>query len=172
MHRLATIIIAVATIAAACGSEDDGSPALEQAFLDAMSEQGVPDEAAQCLLDELEAEGYSATDLAIMGLSEDEPPPEMLTAIFRCGEELLDDRAFGGDPDDDSDGPSDTADAYGDDPFLDDLHDACTAGDMQACDDLYWQSPIGSEYEAFAATCGERSELSLFGDCAEEFGSG
>ena len=43
---------------------------------------------------------------------------------------------------------------------------------MQACDDLYWQSPIDSEYEAFAVTCGERSEVSLLGDCAEEFGSG
>jgi hypothetical protein len=43
------------------------------------------------------------------------------------------------------------------DPALDDLYDACAAGDMQACDDLYRQSPVGSEYESFGDTCGNRT---------------
>jgi len=30
------------------------------------------------------------------------------------------------------------------------------AGDA-ACDDLYWQSPLGSEYESFGASCAGRS---------------
>ena len=38
----------------------------------------------------------------------------------------------------------------GDDPDLDALWFACGAGDYDACDDLYWDSPLGSEYEAFA----------------------
>lgn len=46
------------------------------------------------------------------------------------------------------------ADAYGDDPHLDALWDSCAGGDMAACDDLYMDSPWGSEYEEFANNCG------------------
>ena len=59
---------------------------------------------------------------------------------------------------------------YGDDPFLDALHDDCAAGDMRACDDLYWSSPIGSEYEAFGDTCGDTVMSGQFGRCEEESG--
>lgn len=51
---------------------------------------------------------------------------------------------------------SDEANAYGDDPALDALWDDCDGGDLAACDQLFWDSPIGSEYEAFGNTCGER----------------
>lgn len=51
-----------------------------------------------------------------------------------------------------------TGGAYGDDPVLDALWDACAAEDMQACDDLYFDSPSGSEYEDFGDTCGGRTE--------------
>ncbi|MCL3860599.1 hypothetical protein [Actinotalea sp. K2] len=51
-----------------------------------------------------------------------------------------------------------TADGYGDDPVLDVLWDACAAGDGQACDDLYFDSPWGSQYEEFGDTCGGREE--------------
>jgi len=44
------------------------------------------------------------------------------------------------------DGP----DQYGDDPEFDALWDLCEAGDYEACEDLYWNSPLNSEYEAFA----------------------
>jgi len=39
---------------------------------------------------------------------------------------------------------------YGDDPELDALYDACGAGDADACSELYWDAPSGSEYEDFA----------------------
>jgi len=45
---------------------------------------------------------------------------------------------------------------YGDDPELDALYDACADGDGGACDDLYYQSPFGSDYEEFGNTCGGR----------------
>ena len=45
---------------------------------------------------------------------------------------------------------------YGDDPYLDNLYDQCAAGDNQACDDLFWQSPSDSEYEEFGLNCGGR----------------
>jgi hypothetical protein len=38
----------------------------------------------------------------------------------------------------------------GDDPELDALWYACAADDYDACLDLFWDSPLGSEYEAFA----------------------
>lgn len=43
---------------------------------------------------------------------------------------------------------------YGDDPDLDVLWDFCEVGDWLSCDDLYLESPVGSEYEYFGATCG------------------
>lgn len=46
-------------------------------------------------------------------------------------------------------------DTYGDDPRLDELWDACAAGDMVACDDLFWESPYGSDYERFGDSCGD-----------------
>jgi hypothetical protein len=42
-----------------------------------------------------------------------------------------------------------TPGAYGSDPRLDGLYDECAAGDGKACEDLYWESPANSEYEAF-----------------------
>lgn len=47
---------------------------------------------------------------------------------------------------------------YGDDSGLDGLWDECEAGDLQACDDLYFSAGWGSEYEEFGGTCGERSD--------------
>jgi hypothetical protein len=42
------------------------------------------------------------------------------------------------------------------DAQFDDLAGQCFEGDMQACDDLYLQTPVGSEYEAYGDTCGAR----------------
>ncbi len=38
---------------------------------------------------------------------------------------------------------------YGSDAYLDGLYDECEAGDAVACEDLYMESPVGSEYEAY-----------------------
>lgn len=46
--------------------------------------------------------------------------------------------------------------SYGDDTELDRLYDACAGGDGWACDELYWESPLNSEYEEFGDTCGFR----------------
>ena len=44
----------------------------------------------------------------------------------------------------------------GDDPAMDALAQDCFDGDMQACDDLFMQSPAGSEYEDYGDTCAGR----------------
>ena len=49
-----------------------------------------------------------------------------------------------------------TGDSYGDNATLDALWDACTAENWQACDDLYMQSDVGSGYEAYGDTCGNK----------------
>ncbi|MGZ4785927.1 MAG: hypothetical protein ACXV5S_09655 [Acidimicrobiales bacterium] len=46
---------------------------------------------------------------------------------------------------------------HGDDPTLDALYDQCALGSGQACDDLFDRSPVGSAYETFAITCGNRT---------------
>ncbi len=48
------------------------------------------------------------------------------------------------------------ADEYGDDPDLDLFWDACELGEMVSCDDLFRYSPLGTEYERFGDTCGDR----------------
>lgn len=55
--------------------------------------------------------------------------------------------------------------AYGDDAHLDTLWDACTVGDAASCEALYYDSPIGSQYEAWGATCGG---LTTGGGCQQE----
>ncbi len=45
---------------------------------------------------------------------------------------------------------------FGDDGGLDELWLACEAGSGLACDHLFAQSPIGSQYERFGVSCGER----------------
>lgn len=39
---------------------------------------------------------------------------------------------------------------YGSDPVLDRLQDECADGNERSCLDLFWDSPIDSEYEAYA----------------------
>ena len=56
---------------------------------------------------------------------------------------------------------------FGDDPELDALYTACGAGDWEACDDLYWQAPRGTEYWDFGDTCGGAWEASTTTLCVE-----
>jgi hypothetical protein len=44
----------------------------------------------------------------------------------------------------------------GPDPVLDAYADRCFAGELKACDDLYYESPPMSDYEEYAVTCGGR----------------
>ncbi|MGF1666194.1 MAG: hypothetical protein ACFCVC_07950 [Acidimicrobiia bacterium] len=62
-----------------------------------------------------------------------------------------------------SDGPM----AYGDDPNLDTLWDACEAGDTFSCDSLSGSAPVASEYATFGATCGGASENDTPKSCSD-----
>lgn len=45
----------------------------------------------------------------------------------------------------------------GDDPEYDELYRSCGQGWGSACDDLFERAVVGSDYEAFAASCGGRT---------------
>jgi hypothetical protein len=47
---------------------------------------------------------------------------------------------------------------HGQDPVLDALWARCAVGYGAACDALFAQAPVGSQYESFALTCGGRTE--------------
>jgi len=47
-------------------------------------------------------------------------------------------------------------DGLGDDPELDEYAEECYDGDMEACDDLYKESPRSSAYELYGGTCAGR----------------
>lgn len=57
--------------------------------------------------------------------------------------------------------------SFGSDAALDLLWGECETGSMEACDDLYMASPIGSDYEAFGAACGGRGDAN--GECVTRF---
>jgi hypothetical protein len=129
-----------------------GSDALLDLFIEGvMSESDLTEEQARCFSEEflngdvdltelMEDPEAMATDPEVMGLFLD---------IFETCE--IDMGAMGGGTDSFGSGES-----YGDDPELDALWDACEEGDGEACDDLFFQSPIGSEYEEYGTTCGNR----------------
>jgi len=54
---------------------------------------------------------------------------------------------------------------YGDDVRFDYLWEECELGDGRACDRLWSEAPIGSDYEYFGVTCGKRFDVL---DCSEE----
>ena len=47
-------------------------------------------------------------------------------------------------------------DAAEDDPVLDQYAQSCYDGDMTACDTLYNESEVGSDYETYGGTCAGR----------------
>ena len=180
MYRFTIALSALVLFAAACGGSDsDSNPDsnendsestrtyedlsfLEKSFVDGVTEGGGTEAAGICMLDAFEDAGIDASELA--DLADEEPSADVLAAIFSCTAELLEGDLFGGD------GVFGDADTYGDDPDLDALWDDCDAGDDVACDDLYLRSPIGSDYESFGSTCGERESIDQFGNCSLDDG--
>ena len=60
-------------------------------------------------------------------------------------------------------------DGLGDDPELDALAQDCFDGDFSACDQLFFESPVDSDYEAYGDSCGGRNEpaglcVNIYGD--------
>jgi hypothetical protein len=56
-----------------------------------------------------------------------------------------------------------SAEDPGDNDGCDALYDACDDGDMHACNDLYFAASIGTQYEEFGGTCGDRIQGGIAG---------
>lgn len=54
----------------------------------------------------------------------------------------------------------------GDSPAFEALAEGCFDGDMAACDVLWLESPIDSDFEAYGATCGGREDDEDPGECS------
>ena len=130
----------------ACGSNSDRLEDLIRA-----AEPSVEDDTVDCIIDELDARGISASDISDAAEGGGTIPRGAQAAFGAC----IPPSAGGTSP---SDQPVDT---YGSDPTLDALWDDCAEGDGAACDYLYFRSPIGSDYESFGDTCGRRFESSI-----------
>ena len=97
-----------------------------------------------------------AAALVVGGVSED-------------GDESRDDGLFGsGTGVDAGPIPVDESDSEYD-PDFHELAEDCQDGDLDACDSLYLQTPVGSDYEQYGQTCGGRTDEEFYGTCAEEF---
>lgn len=55
----------------------------------------------------------------------------------------------------------------GPDPVLDDYAQQCFDGELQSCDDILYESPPLSAYEAYGATCGGRVKEYTVASCTE-----
>lgn len=62
----------------------------------------------------------------------------------------IDDSDFGDDLEPDSSDSDLPPESYGDDPELDRLQDSCLGGDEDACNELFFDAPSGSQYESIA----------------------
>jgi hypothetical protein len=175
MTRIIVVLATFAVLITACGS-DEGD------FRDQLKAQdpSITDETVDCILAELDAVGLSVDDISDDAIGEGPLPAGAQDAMLAC---VLSDTGDAGSsssesgatdgtaPETDTESPEGDSDSgvagrYGTDPDLDALWDACDAGDGAACDDLYFQSAIDTEYEEFGDTCGHRFDQSP-GYCAE-----
>lgn len=74
-----------------------------------------------------------------------------------------------GSSDDSGDGSGDDSEDTSLEDFADDV-EACEDGDMEVCDQLFLETPAGSEAETVGATCGGRSDTEIPTQCESEFG--
>lgn len=128
-------------------------------------ELGVTVDQAMCLLDDDGA--FMQLMLAGDSLAEDDLDnvmTQMMAAFVDCGIDLGDmiDDALTGDAGDSS------IDVSGDDYSIDltEVRADCAAGDLEACDTLFFQSEVGSDDEDFGATCGGTTDGSTAGTCS------
>ncbi len=150
------------------GRSVDDLSAIERGMVQGMMQDGASEEGALCVVNAIQDQDIDLGQLLRAGENVDEVmTPEMMTVVFSCMDELFDSNSFAfGDFRDDANSDGST---YGDNPELDALWDACGGGDGAACDELYWISPIGSDYEDYGNTCGDRVKDGAF-SCEEAIG--
>jgi len=85
--------------------------------------------------------------------SASEPGPEVGATTDPSSEGTEDAEPGGGSGDPPA---ASSPEGLGTDTALNDLAQRCFDGDMTSCDELFIESPFGSDYEAYGNTCGQR----------------
>ena len=171
---------AIAVVAAADdGVEEEAERVTE--FLDEIDEalEGVDrddDEEVEEALEDLDADDFLEVQEDLVELAE--------VVDEECDTEIVADfEGEGGDDGEDEettttegDGeePTTTADdSSGEDTSLEDFADlveSCEDGNMADCDQLFFETPVGSEAEDVGRTCGGLGDQTTSGQCEELFG--
>lgn len=134
------------------------------------AELGVTTEQAACLLDGDGA--FMRAMLAADDMTEEESMSflaDMLGAFEECGIDMTDlmGEDIAVDPIDDGNTTDDGDVGIGiDEATLAEFRADCAAGDLEACDALFFQSEVGSDDEDFGATCGGTTDGATAGMCS------
>lgn len=172
MKKLLIPIFATALLFTACSSDSgvDKEPIITMAAESVEAEAGFySEEYVECVLEgiveetDVTWEGIEEIfeqdgNLEALGDSTSDAQNEAVAALaFSCMadtdvfQDLMDD-AIEDILESDGDSPME----FGDDEYLDGLYTECDNGDGDACETLYWESPLGSEYEQFGLSCAGR----------------
>ena len=147
------------------GTEQQSSP--EDLFRAELVDDGTDEDVAECVLrlGKGQIEQESLSEVAA---------DELLVICERSQSDLGSSSSTAADSDSDSDSDSDDGEnelaladqpfTFGDDLALDQMWTDCEAGVGIACDQLFDESPVGSEYELFGVSCGEREDIA---NCVE-----
>lgn len=162
-RRVSACAAACCLALAACGDGDGAAgPAPEVQLRQRLSEADLATGVIDCVLQ------LAADDLGRQAL--DPVMEEELVASCEQAQDVLDqsdadvnrpggDESWGGGLAFSDDITGEQPVEYGDDPTLDRLWDRCEAGDGESCDRLFGQAPVGSRYEQFGLTCGNRDRV-------------
>lgn len=155
------LCVVLAALAVGCSSAPPEAIEISQEdVVLAYVDDGVNAEVADCLvglgsrefeLDELLPGAAPEEDALLL----DEMLRSCIDAVAVLSEEDLEDRRTF------ETGPFN----IGDDLYLDELWTGCSRGDGADCDALWQESPVGSMYESYGVSCGNRPEIL---DCTEE----
>lgn len=145
---------------------------IAQTLLDCAPEAAVADLAAELDITPEQASCLMTSDSGIVELltsgepSTEEEAMEFLEEIVKISAECGLEDVFGLNefsPEIETDDDVVTVDQE----TLDEQYRLCAGGDMQACDDLYFNAPFDSEEEAFAKTCGNTADTEFGGNCVD-----
>lgn len=146
MNRFIVVLVgAIGLLATGCGGGVS-----EDSFRSELIDTGLTEDQANCIINGLSGAGIALEDVTDEALGDNDPPQEVIDITVEC--------------------VMVSADDYGDDAALDALWDQCEAGDGAACDELWLSSQLGSNYELFAATCGNTLGIEVPPSCEDRMG--
>ncbi|MFQ5555569.1 MAG: hypothetical protein ACE5GC_09420 [Acidimicrobiia bacterium] len=149
--RMVGLAMVLALVAAACGGGDEATK--EDLVADLVGDNLFTQEQAECFVDAI-WDDIGPLNVGQIG-SQDDLTPAQAAALTEATFSCIDVGDLIQDPTPATDlSPTDRP--PGTDPAMDALWVACGGGDAEACDDLFFQSPSGSDYEEFGLTCGGR----------------